>query len=212
MPKTLTAICVSIALLISIVPSFGQSESNSGSPQTGPAPNDTGSPNSKFHQSELSSAILSPCVLVGTSSYPSTAGDSTIWVDITTKPPTLHGTTTSPATVSISWGSGSCTTATTCTLIFQNAPPGPAVVSLKGTSTTDWVDVVATTVVVYKPTPPATSSWFPAASPNSAFTTVQLAAINQWWSPGGNKQDTDTYAGPYSTLQWDPGPVTIIYQ
>lgn len=193
MPRTLTIISVSIALLISVVPAFCQSE--------------------------LSSAILSPCVLVGTSSfYPSTAGESTIWVDITTKPPTLHGTTTAPVTSYISWGSGSCTTATTCTIIFQNAPPGPAVVSLGGTTPTNWVDVVSTTVVVYNtpdPGPPTpTSLWFPATSPNTAFNTVRLAAINQWWSPGGTKgtEVAETYGNPYSTLQWDPGPVTIIYQ
>ncbi len=200
---------VTILFFVSTVTAFGQSDANLGNTKPGAAAFDTGYPNSNLSQSDLSSAALAPCVLVGTSSYASTAGGFTIWVDITHNPPLLNGTTTNPIIASISWGSGSCTTATTCTLIFQNAPPGPAVVSLNGTSTTDWVDVVATTVVVNKS---QTANWFPAASPNSAFTTVRFAATNQWWSPGGNKQASDTYAGPYSTLQWDPGPVTIIYQ
>ncbi len=133
MSNTFKIFCVFISLAVSMIPAFGQSTAipANNQPLTNPAAPD--SAKIDLLQSELSSAPLAPCVLVGTSSFiqSATSGDSTIWVDITTKPPTLHGTTTVPVTSVISWGSGSCTTATTCTIVFQNAPRVPLWYPLK---------------------------------------------------------------------------------
>ena len=207
MPKTLTIICVSIALLISVVPSFGQSEGNPGSLQTAPGLNHTGSPNSNLLQSELSSAVLSPCTVVGTTTD---NFNQIIYVNVNVDPPTLVNPSITGA---IYWPTGvSCTTATTCTIIFSNPPPGPAQIQLTGTGgTTSSMDVSASPLVISVSDSAASTgaaTWFPTGvSPNSAFQTAKVSAVGLWFSSTDNLK-----AGEYPTLQWQPGTITIIYQ
>lgn len=200
MPRVLIIIYLSIALLISIVPTFGQLSGNSSSPQSRPTRNDTEFLGSNLLHSELSAAVLSPCSVVGT-----TSGNFDALIYVTVTGPSLNG---SPTYALITWGSGTCTTATTCTIIFQNPPPGPAQVGLGTTSagaTSSWMDVSGSPLVIFKNDTGATN-WFPAGGPNT-YLYMFVQAVGQWYS-----SEDKTKASGYPTLQWQPGTVTIIYQ
>lgn len=193
--------CVLIFLAVSCIPAFGQSVFTSanrmaGNNSAGPDPSKT-SP----LESELSAAILTPCTIVGT-----TSGNFDDLIDVIVTTPDLVG---SPTYAKITWASGTCTTATTCTIIFQNPPPGPAQVGLSANpvAPSNWMDVSGSPLVIFKGDTPA-ATWFPAGvSPSSAYSYMFVQAVGQWYS-----SEDKTKASGYPSLQWQPGAVTIIYQ
>ena len=86
---------VTILFFVSTVTAFGQSDANLGNTKPGAAAPDTGDPNSNLLQSDLSSAALAPCVVIGR------AGNwSPIYVDVTVDPPVIKN---SPGTASVNW-------------------------------------------------------------------------------------------------------------
>jgi hypothetical protein len=196
MPRTFIFLCVSMAILISIVPAFGQSDSKTASPPTGPVANETGSTNSNLLQSELSSAALAPCVYVGTANF-----GQTMMVNVAD----ATGTWSSTATISLNPSSYVCTP-TTCTWILSSQPPGPATISLNTSLTPKSIQVDSTTGVV------TDSNWFPLSGGQfnpSASIQVTLTATGAWFS---KTTDPTPKTTTYPALEWSPGYVTIIYQ
>lgn len=200
--------CVFILLAVSIIPSFSQSSAIPANNQSVTNPAEPDSAKTDLLRSELASAPLAPCTIVGT-----TSGNFSNLIEVTVTGPSLVG---SPTIASITWGSGTCTTASTCTIIFQNPPPGAAQVALSDHNvgpapddipSTGWIDVFASPLVIFKDDS-AAAGWFPAGvSPNTTLTYMWLRTAGQWYS----SEDKEKASG-YPSLQWQPGTVTIIYQ
>jgi hypothetical protein len=196
MLRQITVFCVTILIIGSVVTVFGQLDSNLGNTQPGAAAPDTGDPNSNLLQSDLSSAALAPCVVIGR------AGNwSPIYVDVTVDPPVIKN---SPGTASVNWSPSTTTCVpTTCTWTISSVPPGPAQIYLVvNGANTDPINVDSLTGVVNRSD---NVNWFTGFPTN--FTAVGLAASGQWFSKSSPKTE-----GGYPVLEWAPNSVTLVYQ